>query len=71
MTQNSRKLIGTVLTVVVLIAYVVLATSLYMWAMADLPTWALLIYFAVAGIGWALPAGLIIRWMSRPDPGQG
>jgi hypothetical protein len=25
-------------------------------------------YFIVAGMGWCLPAGLIIRWMAKPDP---
>ena len=67
MTQSTRKLIGTILTLLVLFAYAALASSIYMWLLIGLPTWVLLIYFAVAGIGWALPAGLIIRWMSRPD----
>jgi hypothetical protein len=25
------------------------------------------IYYAVAGLGWVLPAMPLIRWMSRPD----
>jgi hypothetical protein len=25
-------------------------------------------YYAIAGIGWILPAMPLISWMSRPDP---
>jgi hypothetical protein len=30
-----------------------------------------LVFFAVAGLVWVLPAGLIIWWMQRPDRGPG
>ena len=29
------------------------------------------IYYVVAGLGWVLPAMPLIRWMSRPDDGDG
>lgn len=29
---------------------------------------AQVIYFFVAGLAWVIPAGLLIRWMQRPDP---
>ena len=29
---------------------------------------AQVIYFFVAGLAWVLPAGLLVRWMQRPDP---
>ena len=25
------------------------------------------IYYVVAGLGWVLPAMLLVRWMTRPD----
>ena len=31
------------------------------------PAWAQFAYFLVAGLLWVLPAGLLIRWMQRPD----
>ena len=40
---------------------------------AKLPGTSLLVqtlYYAVAGLIWILPAGLIIRWMQRPDPDE-
>jgi uncharacterized membrane protein len=31
------------------------------------PHWAQLAYFLIAGLLWVLPAGLLIRWMQRPE----
>lgn len=67
MTQSTRKLIGTVLTLLVLVLYVALATALYVTFLTGAPQLALLAYFAVAGLCWAIPVGFIIRWMVRPD----
>jgi hypothetical protein len=42
-------------------------------AAAHLPGTTILtqsIFYAVAGLIWVIPAGLIIRWMQRPDPGD-
>lgn len=65
--QSNRKLAGVVLTLVVLVVYLGLATALYLALLTNLPSWLLLIYFAIAGLGWAIPVGLIIRWMAKPD----
>lgn len=67
MTQSSRKLAGTVLTLVVLVAYVWIATAIYTVFLTGAPAWVLLAYFAVAGLLWAVPISFIIRWMARPD----
>ena len=67
MTQSNRKLVGVVLTLIVLIVYVGLATAIYVAFLTGLDQWVLLIYFAVAGLAWAIPIGFIIRWMARPD----
>jgi Protein of unknown function (DUF2842) len=68
MKQRTRKLIGTVGTVVYLIVY-----SLVMMAVGgglvvgkglayELP------FYVVAGALWIPGAMLLIRWMARPDP---
>jgi len=67
MTQSTRKLIGTALIIVVLVVYALLAVALYLLLPPDLPTAVQLLYFAIAGLGWAFPAGWVIRWMVRPD----
>lgn len=67
MTQSTRKLIGTVLILLSIVIYAWLATSIYAAFLTAAPNWVLLVYFAVAGLLWVLPAMLIIRWMAKPD----
>jgi hypothetical protein len=38
------------------------------WRRITLATaWAQFAYFLAAGLLWVIPAGLLIRWMQRPD----
>ena len=67
MNQRARKFAGVWLLLALLIAYPVAATLLYTEWLGGLPVWAELVYFVVTGLGWALPAGLIIKWMAKPD----
>jgi Protein of unknown function (DUF2842) len=70
MTQRSRKFFGVFITLAVLIAYAWVASAVYVAWVTNAPQWAVLIYFVVAGLGWALPAGAVITWMLRPDKRQ-
>lgn len=67
MRQSSRKLAGVFATILSILVYAGLAVGIYLSLPAALPNWLLLLYFAVAGLGWLLPAMAIIRWMARPD----
>ncbi|MDR3470210.1 MAG: DUF2842 domain-containing protein [Devosia sp.] len=67
MTQSTRKLIGTVLILLVLVVYAWIAMEFYARFLTGLPQLGQLAYFVIAGLLWALPAGAIIRWMVRPD----
>ncbi len=67
MSIRVRKLIGTL----VLLALIAVWAFVAMGVAVTVPPqvgqgWALL-YYAVVGIGWVLPAMPIIRWMQRPD----
>jgi len=68
MTQSQRKLAGALILPGSIIIYAVLAVLVYEFLPDGLPIWILLIYFAIAGMGWTLPAMAIIRWMARPNP---
>ncbi len=68
MTMRTRKFIGTIILVSFLALYAIVAMAFaasqilgksYVWQV---------IYFCVAGLAWVVPAGLLIRWMQRPDP---
>jgi hypothetical protein len=71
MPKTLRKLIGTVLIIVLVLVYAFLAT---MVAAATLGSahWSVhLLYFFVTGMLWILPAMWIIKWMHKPEkPGQ-
>lgn len=68
-TQNSRKLLGVFGILGSLVIHAAIFTAIYTSWLVGLPAWALIIYFAIAGMLWMFPAGYLITWMSRPDPG--
>jgi hypothetical protein len=67
MTVRTRKLIGTMALLTFLILYAWTAAMIGAGRIALAPAWAQFAYFLVAGLLWVLPAGLLIRWMQRPD----
>ena len=70
MPDKLRKLIGTFALIALVIVYSLTAMTI---AAAKLPgTSGLvqLIYYALAGLLWVLPAGLIIWWMAKPRTGD-
>jgi len=67
MRVRTRKLVGTVLLLAFLAAYVALVGAVGLGRIASLGPLATLGYALAAGLAWVLPAGLLIRWMQRPD----
>ncbi len=67
MSSRVRKLIGTVALLVFLVLYVWAAGAIGSGRMVEAQGLAQLAYFLVAGLLWVIPAGLLIRWMQRPD----
>lgn len=67
MTVRSRKLIGTVLLIVFVAVYALSVASIGAGRITTAPPLAQFGFFLVAGLAWVVPAGLLIRWMQRPD----
>lgn len=67
MTQSSRKLVGTLLTLGSIVVWCIVAGAVYANWLGQAPWWVLIGFFAVAGSLWFFPASWIIRWMARPD----
>jgi hypothetical protein len=67
MQARTRKLIGTVVFLVGLAIYATLAAMIGSGRIALAPQWVQLAFFVTAGLAWVIPAGLLIRWMQRPD----
>jgi hypothetical protein len=67
MRQRPRKLIGTALLMAFVVFWALFAMSLAEGRVATLSAAMQAAVFVVLGLVWVLPAGLLIRWMSRPD----
>ena len=67
MSARTRKLIGTIVLVIFLGAYAWTAVVIGAGRISHAPRWAQFAYFLTAGLLWVLPAGILIRWMQRPD----
>ncbi len=71
MRMRSRKLIGAVGLLLFLAAYAMVVASVGAGRIVDASPLARLAFFIVAGLTWVLPAGLLIRWIQRPDASNG
>jgi hypothetical protein len=67
MTIRTRKLIGTVALLVLVAAWSLLAMALAQSVLTNINGFVATIYYVVAGLGWVLPAMLLVKWMGRPD----
>lgn len=71
-SQSMRKLIGTILLVVFLALY---GFVMFVFGMAlaaqTTSQIAALSFYALAGLGWVVPAGWIIKWAFAPPPRDG
>ena len=67
MRARTRKLIGTVVLFLFLVVYAWTAMVIGAGRITLAPHWLQLAYFVAAGLLWVLPAGLLVRWMQRPD----
>lgn len=69
MRLRTRKLIGTAILLVFVIVWALFAMSIAQARLPALSGWAQGALIVFLGLVWILPAGLLIRWMARPDPG--
>lgn len=67
MRMRTRKLIGACLLLLLVAVWCFVAVALAPLLLVSTGWLAELAYYAVAGIGWVLPAMPLVSWMSRPD----
>ena len=67
MPARTRKLIGTIALLVFVGLYAWVAGTIGAGRITLAPAWAQFAYYLTAGLVWVVPAGLLIRWMQRPD----
>lgn len=66
MHPRMKKLIGGALLVAFLGFYFVLVIAIGSGRIAETEGLGKLFFYAVAGLLWVLPAGVLIRWMQQP-----
>lgn len=66
MPVRLKKFIGTILIIVLVSVYAVLATTIATLTLSQSPWYVHLLYFLLTGVLWILPAMFIIRWMAGP-----
>ncbi|QRM54974.1 DUF2842 domain-containing protein [Sinorhizobium sp. BG8] len=71
MPPRLRKLIGTILIIILVLLYALIATTVAAATLGSSPWWIHLAYFLFTGILWVLPAMLIIKWMEKPGKSGG
>ena len=67
MKIRTRKLVGTVVLLALVIAWALLAMALAQFMLGGTSGWVAALYYVVAGLGWVLPAMPLVKWMQRPD----
>jgi hypothetical protein len=66
MTMRIRKLIGTVALLVLVAVWSLVAMTLAQSVLTDINGFVAAIYYVVAGLGWVIPAMLLVKWMAKP-----
>ncbi len=69
--ERIRKLIGTVLLIILVVVYALTATTIAATRLAESGPLVHLGFFLLGGLLWILPAMLVIKWMVRPRKGGG
>jgi hypothetical protein len=67
MKIRTRKLIGAFALLALVAMWSLLAMALAQSVLTDINGLVAVIFYVVAGLGWVLPAMLLIKWMARPD----
>jgi len=67
MRIRTRKLIGTIGLLVLVSAWALTMMAFAQFALRAQSGLVLSFFYAVAGLGWVLPAMPIVSWMQRPD----
>jgi len=67
MRQRTRKFIGSAALLAFVILWALFAMTIAQLYVSTLSDWAQGVLIVILGFVWIVPAGLLIRWMSRHD----
>jgi len=67
MSIRTRKFIGAVALLTLVMTWGLLAMALAQSVLTNINGFVAALYYVIAGLGWVLPAMPLISWMSRPE----
>ena len=67
MRIRTRKLVGTLVLLVLVAVWSLLAMAFAQFALRSANAVVTALFYAIAGLGWVLPAMPVVSWMQRPD----
>lgn len=67
MRQRTRKLIGAATLGVFVPFYALVVMTISAARLPGTSVWTQTLFFAIGGLLWIVPAGMIIAWMQRPE----
>lgn len=70
MPPRLRKLIGTIALVAFVSTYALVAMTVAAAKLPGASGLTQLVFYAVAGLIWIVPAAALISWMSKPGTGS-
>ncbi|MBV8799108.1 MAG: DUF2842 domain-containing protein [Alphaproteobacteria bacterium] len=62
---RTKKLVGVITTLAWLVVYIILAWGIGIRLLPHAGGFVKFAYYAVAGMAWIVPVGLMLPWMSR------
>ena len=65
-----KKLIGTIVLILLVIVYALGATLFAVANLGQSSPVVHLVFFALSGLLWIVPAMAVIKWMITPAPGE-
>lgn len=65
MNMRQRKAAGCAVLLAYLAVYAIAAATLGTALAPRIPTWAQLVYYAIAGVIWIFPLKPLFAWMNR------
>lgn len=71
MPLRLKKLVGSILLVLLVVVYAIAATLVAEARLRDAGVVAQFAYFLFSGLLWVLPAMLLIKWMLTPPKPRG
>lgn len=66
MPDRLRKLIGTIVLVIFVSVYALTAMTVAAAKLPGTSRLTQLVFYAVAGLAWVIPAAALIAWMQKP-----